>query len=54
MFKSVFAKYITTFIIIIFISFSMMLSVIVSLVNNYSVNIRSEIAKSAAHSAESY
>ena len=54
MFKSVFAKYITTFILIIFISFSMMLSVIVSLVNNYSLNIRSEIAKSAAHSADAY
>ncbi len=54
MFKSVFAKYITAFILIIFISFSMMLSVIVSLVNNYSFNIRSEIAKSAARSAESY
>lgn len=54
MFKSVFAKYITAFILIIFISFSMMLSVIVSLVNNYSMNIRSEIAKSAAHSAEAY
>ncbi len=54
MFKSVFAKYITTFILIIFISFSMMLSVIVSLVNNYSLNIRSEVAKSAAHSADAY
>lgn len=54
MFKSVFAKYITTFILIIFISFSMMLSVIVSLVNNYSLNIHSEIAKSAAHSADAY
>ncbi len=54
MFKSVFAKYITAFILIIFISFSMMLSIIVSLVNNYSVNIRSEIVKSAARSAESY
>ena len=54
MFKSVFAKYITAFILIIFISFSMMLSVIVSLVNNYSLNIRSEIAKSAAHSADAY
>jgi len=54
MFKSVFAKYITAFILIIFISFSMMLSIIVSLVNNYSVNIRAEIVKSAARSAESY
>lgn len=54
MFKSVFAKYITAFILIIFISFSMMLSVIVSLVNNYSLNLRSEIAKSAAHSADAY
>ncbi len=54
MFKSVFAKYITAFILILVISFCMMLSIIVSLVNNYSINIRSEIVKSAARSAESY
>ena len=54
MFKSVFAKYITAIILVVFISFSMMLSVIVSLVNNYSVNIRTELAKNAALSAESY
>lgn len=54
MFKSIFAKYITVFILIIFISFSMMLSIIVSLVNNYSVNIRTEIVKGAAKSAEAY
>lgn len=54
MFKSVFAKYITAFVLIIIISFGMMLSIIVSLVNNYSQNIRSEIVKSAARSAETY
>lgn len=54
MFKSVFAKYITAFVMIIIISFCMILSIIVSLVNSYSANIQTEIVKSTARSTESY
>lgn len=54
MFKSVFAKYITAFMMIIVISFCMILSIIVSLVNSYSANIQTEIVKSTARSTESY
>lgn len=54
MFKSVFAKYITTFILIIAISFCMMLSIILSLVADYSTSVRTEIVQSAARSSEAY
>ncbi len=54
MFKSVFAKYITTFILIIVISFSMILSIILSLVTEYSTSVRTETAKNAARTAEAY
>ncbi len=54
MFKSVFAKYITAFITIILISFGMILSIILSLVNSFSANIRTEVVKSASRSAEDY
>ncbi len=52
--KSIFAKYIITFVIIILVIFFMMMSIIVALINNYSLSMQSEIAKSAAKSAESY
>lgn len=54
MFKSVFAKYITTFILIIVISFSMILSIVLSLVADHSTKLRSEIVQSVATSTESY
>ncbi len=54
MFKSVFAKYIMAFMMIIIISFCMILSIIVSLVNSYSADLRSGFVKSAAMSAEDY
>ncbi len=54
MFKSVFAKYITTFILIIVISFGMILSIILSLVTDYSTSVRSETVQSAARTAEAY
>ncbi len=54
MFKSVFAKYILAFMMIIVISFCMILSIIVSLVNSYSADLRTGFVKSAAKSAEDY
>lgn len=54
MFKSIFTKYIITFVLIILVIFCMMMSIIVALVNNYSVTLQTEIAKSASKSAESY
>lgn len=54
MFKSVFAKYITAFAMITVVSFCMILSIIVSLVNSYSANIQNEIVKSTARSAKTY
>lgn len=52
--KSIFAKYIITFILIILVIFGMMMSIIMALVNNYSVSLQTEIAKSASKSAEDY
>jgi signal transduction histidine kinase len=52
--KSIFAKYIITFVIIIIVTFSMMMSIIVALTNNYSASMQQEVAKSAAKSAEAY
>ena len=43
MFKSVFAKYITAFMAIIFVSFSMLAVITVTTVNNYSVDEKTEI-----------
>lgn len=54
MFKSVFAKYITTFILIIAISFSMILSIILSLVTDHSSAIRTETVENVAGSTEAY
>ena len=54
MFKSVFAKYITTFILIIFISFSMILSIILSLVSDHSTSVRQETVQIASKTAEAY
>ncbi|MBR4872793.1 MAG: HAMP domain-containing protein [Clostridia bacterium] len=54
MFKSVFAKYITTFILIIVISFSMILAIVLSLVTEHSSDLRGEIVQSVAAATESY
>ena len=54
MFKSVFAKYITTFILIIAISFGMILSIMLSLVADHSTATTTEIVKSVAGSTEAY
>ena len=37
MFKSVFAKYIITFMVIIFVCFALLVSIIAGVVNNYAV-----------------
>ena len=42
MFKSVFAKYIFAFMLIIAISFAMLASIVGSVVNSYSVSAKSE------------
>ena len=52
--KSIFAKYIITFILIILVIFGILMSIIVALVNDYSLSLQTEIAKSASKSAEDY
>ena len=54
MLKSIFTKYILTFVLIILVILLIMMSVVVALVKNYSVSMQTEIAKSTAKSAESY
>ncbi len=54
MFKSIFAKYITVFMLIILISFVALIAIITSTVNGYSVNSRTDQMESAAHSVSSY
>ncbi len=54
MFKSIFAKYITAFMLIILISFVALIAIVTSTVNNYSVASKSDQIESAAHSVASY
>ena len=54
MFKSVFAKYVTAFMLIIFISFAMLTVITTVMVNNYSVNAKSEIMAGASESSAKY
>ena len=54
MFKSIFAKYITVFMLIILISFVALIAIITSTVNSYSVNSRTDQMESAAHSVSAY
>ena len=54
MFKSVFAKYITAFMLIIFVSFAMLTVITAITVNTYSVNTKSELMSNAAKSSVSY
>ncbi len=54
MFKSVFTKYITAFMLIIVISFAMLISIIVSVVNNYSENAKEDAVYRASHSVVSF
>ena len=54
MFKSVFAKYITAFMLIIFISFSMLAVITVTTVNNYSMDEKKDIMLNSAISSRDY
>ncbi len=54
MFKSIFAKYISVFMLIILISFVALIAIITSTVNGYSTTSRSEQIESAAHSVAGY
>ncbi len=52
MFKSIFAKYISAFILIIFFSFAVIISIITSIINNYSQSSKEETLMSAAQAAQ--
>lgn len=54
MFKSVFTKYITAFMLIIVFSFAMMISIITSIVNTYSVQAKEDMVLRAAQTAADY
>ncbi len=54
MFKSVFTKYITAFMLIIIFSFAMMISIITSIVNTYSVQVKEDMVLRAAQTAADY
>lgn len=54
MFKSVFTKYITAFMLIIIISFAMLITIITSIVNTYSVQVKEEMVSRAAQTAVEY
>ena len=54
MFKSVFTKYITAFMLIIIISFAMLVSIIVSIVNAYSLNAKEDLVFRASHAATEF
>ena len=54
MFKSVFAKYITVFMVLIVVSFAMLLAIISTVVNNYSVNAKADLVAQSAHTASAW
>ncbi len=54
MFKSVFAKYIISFMLIIFISFALLVSIITGMVENYAVNSKEQILSKTAHGAAEF
>ncbi len=54
MFKSVFAKYILTFMLIIFISFLVLVVIVTSMVNNYAVSAKEEVLANTASSMASF
>lgn len=54
MFKSVFAKYILTFMSIIFISFLLLVVIVTAMVNNYAVNAKEEILANTASGAAEF
>ena len=54
MFKSVFAKYIISFMLIIFISFALLVSIITGMVNSYAVTAKQELLSKTAHGAADF
>lgn len=54
MFKSVFAKYITTFMCIICVSFVLLVVIVTGMVNNYAVTAKERVLSYAAHGAVSF
>lgn len=54
MFKSVFAKYVTTFVLIIFISFLVLVSIVTGMVNSYAVAAKEQMLSSTAHNAAEF
>jgi len=54
MFKSVFAKYIISFMLIIFISFALLVSIITGMVENYAVTSKQQILSNTAHGAADF
>ncbi|MBQ8275621.1 MAG: HAMP domain-containing histidine kinase [Clostridia bacterium] len=54
MFKSVFTKYITAFMLIIIVSFAMMITIIASVVNTYSGQLKDDMISRASQSAVEY
>ena len=54
MFKSVFSKYIWTFLLIILVSYLIIISIITSIIGNYSKDLKLEIMETAARSTAVY
>ena len=54
MFKSVFAKYIVTFMSIICVSFLVLVVIITSMVNSYALDAKKELLSNAAHGTADY
>lgn len=54
MFKSVFAKYITAFMLIIFVSFAMLTVITTVMVNDYSMDAKSELMSNSVSAAVEY
>ncbi len=48
MFKSVFAKYVTVFMVIITLGFTLLLLIVTSIVNNYSATVKRDVMENAA------
>ncbi len=53
-FKSVFSKYICTFLLIILVSYLIIISIITSIIGNYSKDLKLDIMETAAHSSAVY
>ena len=54
MFKSVFAKYIITFMLIILLSFAMIIAIIASIIGSYSESAKADIMETAARSSATF